>query len=60
MQFAELHVLEQLSQALDVPVATVRNMVFKRKGLTALTATDVKEKIATIARIVNVSPGIDE
>lgn len=47
--------MERIATALDVPLATVKSMAFKRKGLINMDAQEIKDKLAKIAKIVDVS-----
>jgi hypothetical protein len=49
--------LETLASVLQVPLGAAKNMVFKRKGLLELSAADVEERLALLARVVQVGPG---
>ncbi|EFJ53245.1 hypothetical protein VOLCADRAFT_102853 [Volvox carteri f. nagariensis] len=49
------HALEELGRALGEPLATIKNMAFRQKGLLALDAAQIKEHIEQVAKIVDVS-----
>mmetsp|Transcript_31079 Transcript_31079/g.69011 ORF Transcript_31079/g.69011 Transcript_31079/m.69011 type:complete len:201 (+) Transcript_31079:146-748(+) len=46
--------LERLAQVFQVPLGTVKNMTFKRRGLLNMDPAEVRTKIETIARVVEV------
>ncbi len=46
---------EAIAKLLEEPIATVRNMAFKKRGLLGLTPEDIKAKIDIIAKAVDVS-----
>ncbi|GLC45069.1 hypothetical protein PLESTB_001465200 [Pleodorina starrii] len=48
------HTLEELARALGEPLATIKNMAFRQKGLLALDAAEVKSRIEKVAQTVDV------
>jgi hypothetical protein len=46
--------MEQLASVLQVPVATVKSMAYKRKGLLQLTPEEVEGRVQKVAEIVEV------
>ncbi|GIL62221.1 hypothetical protein Vafri_16487 [Volvox africanus] len=48
------HTLEELARALGEPLAAVKNMAFRQKGLLSLEAAQVKERVEKVAQIVEV------
>jgi hypothetical protein len=51
---AEAYNMEQLAGVLQVPVATVKSMAFKRKGLLQLSPGEVEDRVRKVAEIVEV------
>ncbi|MEW5296965.1 MAG: hypothetical protein WDW38_007275 [Sanguina aurantia] len=47
--------LEPLSVALEIPLANAKALAFKKKGLLAFSAEEIKAKIQTISTVVNVT-----
>eukprot|EP00798_Chlamydomonas_sp_ICE-L_P004418 gene4418-14549_t len=48
-------ILEGLAAVFEVPMPTVKNMAFKKKGVLAMTPSEIKTKIETLAAGVEVS-----